>query len=71
MRILFLSIVLSIAVPSLGIAQEAANCAPGFVTNTCGNSTGCADPNWACCPLPGDTSGNSWQWSDPGCANVQ
>lgn len=68
MRILFLSIVFLIAVPSLVIADDAPSCVPGFVTNTCGDFTGCADPEWACCPL---SSGDGWQWSDPGCANVE
>jgi hypothetical protein len=68
MRILFLSIILSIAVPSLGIAEDAPNCVPGWVTKTCGNFTGCAMPEWECCPLQ---SGDGWQWSDPGCANVE
>jgi hypothetical protein len=65
MRILFWSIVLSLAVPSLGIAQDAPSCAPGWVTNTCADYTGCAQPDWVCCP---DQSGDGgWQWGQGSC----
>jgi hypothetical protein len=54
MRILFLSIVLSIAVPSLGIADDAPNCVPGYVTKTCGDYIGCAKPEWECSAMVGN-----------------
>lgn len=64
MRIFLLSIVLSTPAFSLALADDAPNCAPGWVTNSCGDYTGCTQPEWVCCPLP---SGNGWQWSDPPC----
>ncbi len=68
MRILLLSIVASLALPSLAIADDAPNCAPGWVTNTCMDYTGCAQPDWVCCPFK---SGDGWQWSNPPCPNDQ
>ncbi len=64
MRKLVLAIIFSTAVPSLGIADDAPNCAPGWVTKTCSNYTGCAMPEWECCPFQ---TGDGWQWSDPPC----
>ena len=64
MRILFLSIVLSVVAPSLGLANDAPICVPGWETKTCGDYTGCAMPEWECCTFQ---SSDGWQWSDPPC----
>ncbi|MCI0466711.1 MAG: hypothetical protein L0Y57_06860 [Beijerinckiaceae bacterium] len=68
MRIILLSIVLTIAAPSLAAAGNSPECEQGWTTKTCGNFTGCARPEWQCCPFQ---SSDGWQWSDPPCPSEE
>lgn len=47
--------------PSGSVSQNVGACVQGFQTATCGDFTGCALPNWQCCP---NSSNGGWQWAD-------
>ena len=49
------------AVDNSGVSQNAGACVQGFQTATCGGFSGCALPNWQCCP---NSSNGGWQWAD-------